>query len=134
MPLSRREFLAISGATLSTALVQAQAEQRWVEDTLTAMSLEEKVGQLLFPVTSGVFKNIGSEEFEKIRLDLTAYHVGGYHIGRGDPAAVALLTNDLQRIAKVPLLMTAALEVGAGLVYPNATALPRAMGLGTADA
>jgi len=115
MALSRREFLGISGVTLSTTLVQAQAEQGWVEDTLTVMSLEEKVGQLLFPVTSGVFKNVGSEEFEKIRLDLTDYHVGGYHIGRGDPAAVALLTNDLQRIAKVPLIMTADLEAGASI-------------------
>jgi beta-N-acetylhexosaminidase len=133
MALSRREFLGVSGVTLSTAIVRAQAEQRWVEDTLTAMSLEEKVGQLLFPVTSGAFKNIGSEEFHKIRLDLTENHVGGYHIGRGDPAAVALLTNDLQRIAKVPLLMTADLEAGAGLIYPNATRLPSAMALGAVD-
>lgn len=111
----------------------AQSEDRWVEDTLRSMSLEEKVGQLLFPVTPGIFKNIESEEFRKIRLDLMEYHAGGYHVGRGDPAAVALLTNDMQRLAKVPLLTTADLEAGAGLVYANATRLPSAMALAATD-
>jgi len=102
----------------------------WTENTLRSMSLDEKIGQLLFPVTAGTFKNIEGEEFKKIRIDLTEHRAGGYHIGRGDPAAVALLTNDMQRLAKIPLLVTADLEAGAGLVYANATRLPSAMALG----
>ncbi|MBI4471262.1 MAG: glycoside hydrolase family 3 protein [Acidobacteria bacterium] len=111
------------------SLAGAQRDE-WVENTLRSMSLDEKIGQLLFPVTAGTFKNIEGEEFKKIRVDLTEHGVGGYHIGRGDPAAVALLTNDMQRVAKTPLLVTADLEAGAGLVYANATRLPSAMALG----
>lgn len=129
----RRAVLAFVVYFVFVALSAAQDDDRWVEATLKAMSLDERIGQLLFPVTSGVFKNIESDGFQKISLDLKEYHVGGYHVGRGDPAAVALLTNDMQRIAKVPLMITADLEAGAGLVYANATRLPSAMALGAAD-
>lgn len=135
--------LLLAGYSMGTALfvestmarqgALASADERWVDDTLRTLSLDEKIGQLLFPVTSGVFRNVDGDEFAKVRLDVSEFRVGGYHVGRGDPAAVALMTNDMQRLAKVPLLVTADLEAGAGLVYANATRLPSAMALGAAD-
>lgn len=107
----------------------------WVEKTLGSMTLDEKVGQLIIPATIGMFLSQDSDAFKEIRRDITEFHVGGYHmLGEvntiHEPAGVALLINHLQRIAKLPLLITADFEGGVGLRYLGATRLPRAMAIG----
>lgn len=103
----------------------------WVDTTLRSMTLEQKVGQLLLPYApEGGFRGAGSDEFQALRNDLTTYHLGGYHVRKGDPVAVALLINDLQKASRIPLLITADLEGGTGYVMPGATRLPLGMGIG----
>ena len=107
----------------------------WVEKTISSMSLDEKVGQLIIPAVVGAFMSQDSETFQEIKRDITEFHVGGYHV-LGDqnvlhePVGVALLLNHMQEMAKVPLLITADFEGGAGLRYVGATRLPRAMVMG----
>ena len=108
----------------------AQADERWVERTLRSLSLDEKIGQLLVPVTRGGFRNIESEDFAKIARDLKEFHVGGYHVQGGDAAGMAVLINDIQRTARVPLLITADLEGGTGWIAPAGTRFPLAMSIG----
>lgn len=122
------------------ALAQTRKDRRatavekkdWVGETLLGMSLDEKVGQMLVPALSPVFLNQESETFQEIERNLTQFHVGGYHVFGGDPAALALLLNRLQKIAKHPLLITADLEGGPGFQFRGATRTPRAMALGAA--
>ena len=103
---------------------------RWVERTLRSMTVDEKIGQLLVPVTWGGFKSAGSEDFQKLQRDVVDYHVGGYHVGSGDAAGIAVVINELQRSAKIPLMITADLEGGAGYVTFGATRFPLAMAIG----
>jgi len=112
------------------ALKRVAPQNPSVEKTLRAMSVDEKVGQLLIPVTRGGFKSVASEDFQKIRADVVDSHVGGYHVGSGDVAGIALTINELQRLAKVPLLITADLEGGPGYVMFGATRFPLAMAIG----
>src|SRR6266566_4113442 len=93
----------------------------WVEQTLKGMSLDEKVGQMLIPSANGVFRNVDSEAFQKIKKDIEVYHVGGYHAFGGDPTAAALMLNRMQSWAKIPLLITADFEGGVGIQYPGST-------------
>src|SRR5579884_1521429 len=102
----------------------------WVDRTLKSMTLDEKIGQLLVPNTSGGFKSIDSPEFQKLRSDVVDYHVGGYHVSSGDAAGIAVVINELQRSAKVPLMITADLEGGAGYTLFGATRFPLAMAIG----
>ena len=103
----------------------------WVEKTLRSMTLEEKAGQLLLPyVPAGGFRSLESEEFEALRRSIVEQHLGGYHVRRGDPAGVAVLINDLQAAARIPLLITADLEGGLGYVMPGATRLPLGLAIG----
>jgi len=102
----------------------------WVTATMEQMTLDEKVGQLLVPSLSPVFMNVQSDQFKEIERNITQFHAGGYHAFGGEPAAVAFLLNRMQKIAKVPLLITADLEGGAGFQYRGATRIPRAMALG----
>jgi len=123
--------------TLGLAPTYAQfslnaAQQAWVDRTLEHMTLEEKIGQVMFPVAAGVFTNQGSEAFEKIKENIQTYHVGGYHIegDGGDPATAALLIKRMQELSKLPLLVTADLEGGAGYQFRGATRFPRGMAIG----
>ncbi|MCS6804669.1 MAG: glycoside hydrolase family 3 N-terminal domain-containing protein [Acidobacteriota bacterium] len=102
----------------------------WVEQTLAQMSLDEKVGQVIFPALTSTFTNKDSERFKVIERNIKEFHVGGYHAFGGDPASLALLVNRMQGLAKTPLLITADLEGGPGYQMAGATRLPRAMALG----
>ncbi|HYV05887.1 MAG TPA: glycoside hydrolase family 3 N-terminal domain-containing protein [Blastocatellia bacterium] len=131
------EFLPV----LATQLKPTSAvEAAWVEKTLASMTLDEKVGQLIIPAVIGMFLSQDGDVFKQIRRDITEFHVGGYHmLGEvntiHEPAGVALLINHMQELSKLPLMITADFEGGAGLRYIGATRLPRAMAIGaTANA
>ncbi len=109
--------------------VHADSRERWIEQTLRSMPLDEKIGQLLFVSGRGGYKSQDSEAFEKIHRDIVEYHAGGYNVALGDPAAAALMINSMQRLARVPLLISGDLEGGAGYVFPGATRLPRGMAI-----
>lgn len=113
----------------------APATISWVESTLASLSLEEKIGQLIIPATVGMFLTENNEAYRQMRRDITEFHVGGYHL-LGDlntlhePAGVALMLNQLQAMAKLPLWITADFEGGVGYRFTGATRLPRAMAMG----
>jgi beta-N-acetylhexosaminidase len=123
----------------ATGLIAQQRNEAWVEKTLRSLTVDEKIGQLLIPPVAGGFRNVESPEFDVVRRNLTSFHLGGYHVfgysshrpnAGGDAAGVALLVHDMQRTAKVPLLITADFEGGVGYVIPGATRFPLAMALG----
>lgn len=105
-------------------------DQEWVRQTMAGMTMDEKIGQMIFPALSAVFTNVESDTFQEIQRNIVEFHVGGYHSFAGEPAALALLLNRMQGLAKVPLMITGDLEGGPGLVFAGATRLPRAMALG----
>ncbi len=86
----------------------------WVKDTLEHMSLQEKIGQLFFP--------IGSTTDENVLKQL----VGGLGIGgmmyRADDGNVVQDTHRaIQSYAKIPLLLAANLEAGGTGLVRNGT-------------
>ncbi|HEY0787719.1 MAG TPA: glycoside hydrolase family 3 N-terminal domain-containing protein, partial [Thermoanaerobaculia bacterium] len=107
-----------------------RADERWIEQTLKKMTLEEKAGQMLIPTFRGNYKAEDSEEWERVRSYVQDLHVGGMHTFGGDPSSVALQIQRMQALAKVPLMITADQEGGVGYVFPGATRLPLAMAIG----
>jgi beta-N-acetylhexosaminidase len=104
--------------------------EKWVETTLKTLSRDEKIGQLLIPVTTGQFTALDSDAFAKIKENIQKYHVGGYHVFGNELVSGALLINRIQDLAQVPLLITADFEGGVGYQFRDATRLPRAMAIG----
>lgn len=102
----------------------------WVESTFEEMSLEEKIGQVIIGGANTDFTNLRSKKFQTIRNDITRYHVGGYHAFGGELLSAALLIRRMQELASVPLLITADLEGGTGLIFRGGTRFPKAMALG----
>jgi beta-glucosidase-like glycosyl hydrolase len=129
--ISRSIVLIFVTAVSALAQVQLTASQQaWVEETLAKMSVDEKIGQLLFPVATATFTNQESEAFQEIKQNIQTYHAGGLHMQGGNPVTASLLINRMQQLTKVPLLITADFEGGPGSQVQGATRFPRAMAIG----
>src|SRR5437762_8753736 len=123
-------FLLAALLLLAPAIVAAPSV-RWVDRTLRSMTLDEKIGQMLLtgsPVSG--FRSLDSPDFQQVQKDIEQFHVGGIHLYAGDPAAIALSINEMQRLAKIPLFTTENFEGGAGYVLYGATRFPLAMAIG----
>ena len=153
-----RALAVLLAAALSAALLAAAprdpfaldaAAERWVDQTLRALTPEEKIGQLLVPSTESTFVSTDSDAFDTLSRLVRDYHVGGIHIFGGSipsppvllnpgygtvilgqPLEAASLLNRLQALARVPLLNTADFETGVGFRLAGATSFPRQMAMG----
>lgn len=121
------------------AIAESQSKilptQQWADSVLHQMSLREKVAQLFIIWTkAGFLSNDGKQLQENIRF-AKEVGVGGFYFSTGTAYGFPVNANKLQHISKIPLLMTADFEWGAGMRIQEATTFPRAMALGaTRDA
>lgn len=97
---------------------------------LGAMSLREKVGQVVMPWLLGNYASFDSEEYDSLLAWVDDLSVGGVTISVGSPLEVATKLNVLQRRSKLPLLVAADLEWGTGMRLRGGTTFPVAMALG----
>lgn len=104
----------------------------WADRTLARLTLEEKAGQLVMPWILGDFVAKGDEDDERILGYVREIGIGGVVVSVGSPTEVAAKLNHLQRHAKVPLLVGADLEAGAGFRLRGAVYMPGAVDLGGA--
>lgn len=144
--------LLLAAAATAAPAPDPKAEA-WVRKTLKRMTLEEKIGQLVVPGLNGVYTPLDGDAAEKLDRLARERRVGGFHVfggaealppvllnpaygtsggraTRGQPLAIAVLLNRLQRASALPLLFTADFEGGAGYIVEGATRLPRAMAIG----
>jgi beta-N-acetylhexosaminidase len=117
----------------SGAGVDAEADRRWVEATLHALTLRQKAAQLLMPGTGGDYVATDTSEFERLRHWVEDAGVGGITLSIGLPHSYAAKLNALQRHACVPLLVASNMEAGAGERLAGAYSIPhlRPQGGGT---
>ncbi len=78
---------------------------KWVNDTISSMTDEEKVGQLFFQLTAGV-----DEEYLKNLME--KYHLGGCRYNNMPAVAVQNQNAILQKYAKIPLIIACNTEAG----------------------
>ncbi len=104
----------------------------WADSTLATLTLREKVGQMIMPWVIGDFAPEGSPSHERILGLIRDQEVGGVIMSVGQPMEVAAKLNDLQEHAKLPLLVAADLETGAGFRMWGAVQMPGTIELGGA--
>jgi len=100
------------------------AESSWVEHTLASLTLREKVGQLIMPWVGGEYAPVGSPEFEQARRWVQDDEVGGLVLSIGEPLSYAAKLNELQLLAKTPILVASDMENGPGMRLSGIYALP----------
>ena len=116
----------------------AAADRQWVDATLRGMSLDEKVGQLLFTTFHGTFTSTESSEYQTLLHEVTELHVGGFivvtkitqlGIEKRQTYPTAVLTNELQSKAQLPLLIGADFERGSAMRLDEGTSFPNQMAI-----
>jgi beta-N-acetylhexosaminidase len=90
-------------------------EEDWVRRTLRTLTLEEKIGQMIIAEANVVFWNRDGAEYKKLRHHIVNNKVGGVILFRSQVWPAAMVTNRWQEMAKVPLLISADLEMGPGM-------------------
>ena len=104
-------------------------DKQWVERTLAALSLRQKVGQMVIAWSSGGWDGEGTEEMGRLLRNVGTDGVGGIIISTGSPRSYASKLNALQRRARVPLMVVTDLESGPGMRLTPGTSFPPAMAL-----
>src|SRR6266850_1911784 len=122
----------------SAAKKLSPAANAWVESTLRKMTVDEKIGQLLFTTYHGSFTSTDAAAYQQILHDVNDLHVGGFiNVTHGSPLGIvksqayptAVLNNQLQLKSKLPLLIGADFERGTAMRLDEGTSFPTAMAL-----
>ena len=109
------------------------AAAKWADKTLSRMTLEEKVGQMIGGQYNGRFFNRDSKPIQDL-VDLVVNKKIGCLIAfAGEVYETAHLANFLQEKARIPLLVAADFEWGAAMRIDGTTLFPPFMALGAAD-
>jgi beta-N-acetylhexosaminidase len=154
-PLSWRVAAVLLVAAVGSILVShpqaTSARNAWVDETLAALSLDQRIGQLVMSGLDSTWLATDSAAFEALAERVERQHVGGFvvfggaepvpgvllnptyaSVVLGNPLAAASTLNRLQRRAALPLLNSGDFEFGVGMRIEGATQFPRAMAFGAA--
>ena len=97
---------------------------RWVEATLRGLSLERRIAQLITVDATGGYLAAGDVRMARWQMLARDHGVGSFVFYGGTPRDVAQTINALQKVAEIPLLMTADFEGGPGQQFVGATEYP----------
>jgi beta-N-acetylhexosaminidase len=129
-PQSRMDSLFAQHAERFAPIrVDRQTADRWVTETLAAMTLEQKIGQLFIV-------DLPRQDARRLVRDraleaVERHHVGGFLVPRiMDPDDVLTVTTRLQRASAVPLFFAADYERGVGRHVNPLTEVPSNMAIG----
>lgn len=90
------------------------SQREWIETTLRGLSLRQRVGQMVMIWMLGDYTNANDTTYAQIIRWVEQDGIGGVSMSLGTPVEVAAKLNDLQRRARVPLLVSADLEPSLG--------------------
>jgi beta-N-acetylhexosaminidase len=116
--------------------------RHWVEQTLKQLSVEEKIGQILQVRMYGDYRDFNDPAYRFVADQIQKYHIGsvdlagrmlGPNLVKGTPAQVAAITNQLQRVSKLPLLVGADIERGLASRLSEVPDFPFPMAFGAID-
>jgi beta-N-acetylhexosaminidase len=88
------------------------------------------VAQLIMPALPGSYAALDDSQFQVAVRGVDSLRVGGFIVAPGSPFDIAAKLNVLQHRSRLPLLISADLEWGAGMRLHGATAFPMIMAVG----
>lgn len=108
----------------------AKKDGNWVQEKLKALSLEEKIGQMLVPPYIPRFFNKNDRDFQRLVNLVEKYHVGGVMFFKGMPYEVQRSIARLQQVADIPLLVMTDMEWGLPMRVAQSTRFLQNMAVG----
>ena len=119
--------LCVNAQSNPMVVKDSLAQQKWVDATYNAMTLDEKLGQLFMV---GLSSNQDKRGIDKVKSLITEHHIGGVIFSRGGPVRQAELTNTFQSASVVPLMVGMDAEWGLAMRLDSTYAFPWNMTLG----
>lgn len=105
-----------------------KARTEWVAEKMAAMTLDEKIGQMIM---IRAHSNLGPEHIAEVERQIKTYKVGSLCFFQGTPLRQAELTNQYQEISEIPLMIAIDGEWGLGMRFPQSSiSFPRQLMLG----
>src|SRR5438128_667563 len=101
-----------------------------VDALLAALSTRQRVAQLVVPWLAGSYSALDDSLFQVAARWVDSLEVGGLIISVGSPFDIAAKLNALPRRSRLPLLVSADLEWGAGMRVIGGTTFPQIMAVG----
>ena len=102
-------------------------QPKWVDSVFKKLSKKQKIAQLFFVAA---YSNKSKRFTDSIAKVIKKEKVGGLVFFQGGPGRQAILTNQYQKKAKVPLLIASDGEWGLGMRLDSTVAYPYQMALG----
>ena len=125
-------LIIISQNTIFAQTKIDKAGEIWVEKTLKSLTLREKIGQMMMMALSGEFTNFNDPKFTETRRRIEKLNVGGFTLFRGEANSIAAVTNEAQKLAKIPLFFSADYERGLRMQTRTGTPFTTNMGVAAA--
>lgn len=100
---------------------------RWVDSLMNTLTIDQKIGQLFMIQAYSNLKNPHTDDLIKL---VNQFQVGGIIFMQGGPMAQAKISNTLQQVSKVPLLVAIDAETGLGFRLDSTLNYPVQMALG----
>jgi beta-N-acetylhexosaminidase len=116
-------------------------ELRAAQALMKPMSLRDRVAQLVIVVADGDVYSTKSPDYEKYRHWIADLRVGGIIINNAsqyglvrnaEPHALAVFLNQMQKLARTPLLVSSDFERAASMRVTGGTRFPHSMAFGAA--
>lgn len=99
----------------------------WVDSLMNKMTIDQKIGQLFMIQAYSNLKNTHTDDLIKL---VNQFQVGGVIFMQGGPVAQAKISNALQKVSNVPLLVAIDGETGLGFRLDSTISYPIQMALG----
>ena len=113
--------LTIGGALTSSTIPKHRDRDLWVSSVLDTLSLERKIAQLI--MIEG-YSNRDDAYRQDLRARIQKYQPGGLMFLQGGPVRQAAMTNELQAIADLPMLIAQDAEWGLAMRLDSVAPLP----------
>lgn len=120
-------LLCAFGIAKGQTPVQNHLQQQWVDSVYNTFTTDQKFGQL-FMVAA--YSNKDQKHIESLKQLVDQQQVGGVIFFQGGPMRQANITNELQKIARVPLMVAIDGEWGLAMRLDSTYAFPYNMTLG----
>ena len=102
----------------------------WVEETLNSMTLREKIAQMVISYSDGYEIPENSSEYLRLKNLIESEKIGGIIFFKGNSLQQAELTNKLQTLSDIPLLISADYERGTKMRLNDGSLFPNNMAIG----
>jgi beta-N-acetylhexosaminidase len=126
-------FLSVFSLSNSFAQNNNVAAQNWADSVYKTLSNDERITQLMVVRLSSIDTKTKTITFfdDKVKSLVKKYNIGSVCIFQGGPVKQAVIMNELQRMAKTPIMMSMDAEWGVGMrLTDSVLPLPKQMMLG----